>query len=104
NQMVGAVDIPKSTRLKLGWQTRRTQSSIPMLVELIKRLVNAPIPADSGSALLRRPALAHCKTRCHLSNRLGPRLPAVLRELLLMRYHRFSSGTKSAVKDLLFAH
>ena len=103
-QMVGAVDISKASRLKSGWEGRRTQSSIPMLVELIKRLSTVPTPVDPQRASLRRQALSHCKARCRMPTGLAVRLPKVLRELLSMRYHRFSSGTKSAVKDLFFAH
>ncbi len=104
SQMVGAVDRPASERLKLGWRNRNKESSVPMLIELIKRLSTAPIPSDPESASLRRQALAHCKARCSMPSGRVVRLPKILRELLSLRYHRFSSGTKSAVKDLLFAN
>ena len=43
----------------------------------------------------------HFETRKGLSRHLSARLPAVLRELLTMRYFRFSSGVWSAAKDIV---
>ena len=45
--------------------------------------------------------LGHLKTRSNLPGRAGRRLTAVLRELLTLRYHKYSNGIPSAAKDLL---
>jgi glycosyltransferase involved in cell wall biosynthesis len=45
--------------------------------------------------------LTHLRARAALPPRGLRRLPPVLRELLTLRYHRYSAGTRSAVKDLL---
>lgn len=45
--------------------------------------------------------IAHLESRAELpSNRLA-RVGSVLKELLALRYHRYSNGTYSAIKDLL---
>jgi glycosyltransferase involved in cell wall biosynthesis len=45
--------------------------------------------------------LEHLRARSSMPSRKASRLPVVLRELLARRYHRFSKGMSSAVKDLL---
>jgi glycosyltransferase involved in cell wall biosynthesis len=45
--------------------------------------------------------LRHLRARERLPGSLPRRLPVVLRELLTLRYHRYSNGALSAVKDLL---
>lgn len=51
---------------------------------------------------LRIEILRHWHSRCNLSRWRLARVPAVLKELMSLRYHRFSSGFTTAAKDLLF--
>ena len=46
--------------------------------------------------------IKHLEARAHLTQSLVPRMPLVLRELLTLRYWRFSNGISSAVKDLFY--
>jgi hypothetical protein len=46
--------------------------------------------------------LLHLQARAGLPNHRIMRIPFVLRELLNLRYHRFSRGMHSFAKDLLF--
>jgi glycosyltransferase involved in cell wall biosynthesis len=50
---------------------------------------------------LLREKVAHCRTRSAIRLRERPRLPASVRELLSLRYARFSLGWKSFAQDLL---
>jgi len=50
---------------------------------------------------IRTAALRHWRARCYLPKKRIIRLPVVLIELLSLRYHRFSSGFLTALKDLL---
>jgi len=45
--------------------------------------------------------IAHLEMRADLPNHGGQRAKAVLRELFALRYHRYSSGVSSALKDLM---
>ena len=46
--------------------------------------------------------IAHLEARANMPRRRLRRLPAVLKELLALRYHQHSNGLASAAKDLLF--
>jgi hypothetical protein len=66
----------------------------------------ARLAAWDGPAARRAEArlgarLRHLRARAALPASPLRRLPAVLRELLTLRYHRYSSGVRSAVKDLV---
>ncbi|MCG8402010.1 MAG: glycosyltransferase family 2 protein [Firmicutes bacterium] len=47
--------------------------------------------------------IAHLKARCNMPEQKLARLPAVLKELITFRYHRYASGWKSAAKDLFLS-
>ena len=55
--------------------------------------------ADASAKLEQR--LKHLRARANLPKGTLRRAPLVLRELLSRRYHRYSNGVYSAVKDLL---
>lgn len=44
----------------------------------------------------------HLRARTEIRNNLLLRVPVIIKELTLLRYHRYSSGIFSALKDLLF--
>jgi glycosyltransferase involved in cell wall biosynthesis len=60
---------------------------------------DGPRAADSRRRIDAR--LRHLRARAALPAGKLRRLPAVLRELLTLRYHHYSNGARSAVKDLL---
>jgi hypothetical protein len=67
-----------------------------------RRLLDARDQFDSGQALARLEArIAHLETRSSLPGGRLRRTPRVLRELVTMRYHLYSKGFQSAIKDLL---
>jgi hypothetical protein len=45
--------------------------------------------------------LLHFKTRQEIGGHGVARLPLVLRELGALRYHKYSNGFRSALKDLI---
>jgi hypothetical protein len=45
--------------------------------------------------------ITHLRTRAEMPDGGARRLPRVLREVLTLRYHRYSNGVRSAAKDLL---
>jgi glycosyltransferase involved in cell wall biosynthesis len=80
----------------------RRRGSRPPLGLLIDRLQSPAASKHCISPLFREAALRHLRARWLLPpNRLA-RWPVVLRELLTLRYHRFSAGLGAAAKDLVF--
>ena len=81
---------------------RKERSWTPLFAAVSERLESIdshaqPITPDMRSAVLR-----HWRARaCLPANRVS-RIPIIARELLTMRYHRFSRGALTALKDLLF--
>ena len=73
-----------------------------LIEPLIERLESPVAGSFCLNPRLRDGVLRHLRARCHMpSNRLA-RIPAVIRELATLRYHRFSSGFLTAAQDLLF--
>ena len=65
--------------------------------------LSAKDPAVSARAVSELDSkIAHLRARAEMPGRGGARrLPRVLREVLTLRYHRYSNGVRSAAKDLL---
>ena len=79
-----------------------SQRRLFILKPLIERL-EAPVAATfCVSPKLKDAVLCHWRARCYPSSHRIARLPIVLRELVTLRYHRFSTGLRTAMKDLLF--
>jgi hypothetical protein len=109
-QQIGAPALAEAAREPLGMDAietafRRRNSSADLhkiLATLEKRL-----SAHAGSYDTRK-ALAfvgdyafHLNVRANLPQRRLSRVPAILRELLTLRYHEYANGFKSAAKDLV---
>jgi hypothetical protein len=45
--------------------------------------------------------IAHMQARAALQNKQSARVVTVLKELMSLRYHRYSKGVRSAMKDLM---
>ena len=45
--------------------------------------------------------IAHMQARTALQNKQTARIVTVFNELMSLRYHRYSNGVRSAVKDLM---
>lgn len=74
----------------------------PYLLEpLIERVGSNLAARYSLWPAVRASALLHWRARKSLPTSLTRRLPVVARELLTLRYHRFSRGLPTAAKDLL---
>jgi glycosyltransferase involved in cell wall biosynthesis len=80
------------------------QSPRAMLVPLIERLEQAIALAHSHDSCQRAAAVSHWRARSTMPPRRTVRIPIVARELLTLRYHRFSNGLLTAAKDLFRAH
>jgi glycosyltransferase involved in cell wall biosynthesis len=79
----------------------RQRPTVPFAA-LIERL-QSPVAADfCVNPRLRDAVLRHWRARCYMPDRRFARVPVVLRELATLRYHRFSSGALTAIKDLVF--
>jgi hypothetical protein len=66
-----------------------------------QRLMDKRDDFDSAKALGQLDAkITHLKARAQMPQAGGKRVARVFRELVTGRYHRFSSGLVSAVKDL----
>ena len=72
------------------------------LLKTIERRLAAHAEKYSSEAARAelRMRIDHLETRAEMSRTFAHRIPAVLRELLTFRYHRYSNGWASAAKDL----
>jgi hypothetical protein len=74
----------------------------PFMEATLLRL-EAPVNIDHAvNPAMRSAVICHWRTRCNLPRSLFRRTAVILRELATLRYHRFSSGILTAVKDLVF--
>jgi glycosyltransferase involved in cell wall biosynthesis len=81
-----------------GRAERATSPTLMAVRERLERL-NVENPVNLN---IRKEVLHHWSARRNLPDSRLARLPVVMRELLAMRYHHYSSGLVTAVKDLLF--
>lgn len=67
-----------------------------------ERLLQAhDVPDLDGKVRLLEGKIAHLNSRANMSSRRLFRAPQVLRELITLRYHRYSRGRRDLIKDLL---
>lgn len=67
----------------------------------VQRNLGSTVKPELLAALNIR--IGHLEMRSALPQNRWRRIPLVIKDLVLGRYHRFSNGAQSAVKDLLFA-
>jgi glycosyltransferase involved in cell wall biosynthesis len=102
-QQVGVAEKPREKH-GMAAAARRVNSYAELIrtAERARERLAAWGDPAAGPALRHLDArLTHLRARAGLPARGLRRLPPVLRELLTLRYHRYSAGTRSAVKDLL---
>jgi glycosyltransferase involved in cell wall biosynthesis len=87
---------------KIRPSLRSDSRNLYLLRPVIDRIQSDVADSFCVSPALRARVLRHWSRRCSLPRRRFARVPAVLGELLSLRYHRFSSGFVTAAKDLLF--
>jgi hypothetical protein len=67
-----------------------------------ERLLQLPnVPDLEAKVRLLEKKTAHLHSRANMSSRRLFRVPQVLRELITLRYHRYSRGLRDLLKDLL---
>lgn len=81
---------------------RKKRARSPLFAAVAERLESLTTVDQSVNPTIRHAMLRHWRARSGLPARRLARLPVVMRELLTLRYHRFSSGLLTAAKDLLF--
>ena len=108
-QQIGSSPPQEETTSGVAALRQATQRDNDFLVEIDKlemireRLLSRSNVYQTGPALAQlEPRIIHFKERAQLPERKLSRLPCVLRELLARRYHLYSRGLASAVKDLFF--
>ncbi|MGA7871732.1 MAG: glycosyltransferase [Candidatus Binatus sp.] len=89
-------------RLAALWKARhkRALPIVPVLIEHLEKAETRRLPPSE----LRAALLQHWRTRYLLPKNRIARIPHIANELFARRYHRFSSGIRTAVKDLIFVH
>jgi len=89
-------------RLAAMWKGRhkRVLPLVPVLIENLEKAESRGLPPSE----LRAAVLQHWRTRYLLPKNRIARIPHIANELCSRRYHRFSSGIRTAVKDLIFVH
>jgi len=106
NQQLGAV---KKGFYKQAIMSRQTDAKtyishydryMSALERLLKNYNLYPCNREALSHLEEK--LKHLKVRSNMPARKLLRLPAILKELVTLRYFRYSNGWKSAARDLLF--
>lgn len=108
-QQVGAPELrDKLTDVALKTAARRSWSSsgLPeILSALEQRLENQGGGYNCARGLIRTKRYRqHLVTRASLRSNAIKRLPVIVRELTSLRYHQYSNGFLSAVKDLFSLH
>ena len=99
----GAMNVPSRNQTS-AHATDRGQPDhrkIYLLEPVAERLQSAIAESFCINRTLRAQVLRHLHSRCSLPRNRLVRFPIVLRELATLRYHRFSSGVVTAIKDLL---
>jgi len=105
-QQIGAKQKEKErTQDSVRTGIRRANSYDEMIATATRALArlaehNADFETAHASAQMED-RLKHLRTRAGLSNLMVRRIRSVAGELLSQRYHRYSNGFRSAVKDLL---
>jgi glycosyltransferase involved in cell wall biosynthesis len=87
-------------RLRHSWTARKARP-LPILMPVIERFGQHPALRDRRRSHLKG-MLQHANTRYNLPRQRLPRIPLIANELLSFRYHRFSNGFMTAVRDAIF--
>jgi glycosyltransferase involved in cell wall biosynthesis len=96
-----ANDAPFHTRALRHWAARH---ECPRLLQQLIERVESDFAAQCClNPALRSSALRHWRARVDMPPSFARRLPVVARELIALRYHRFSGSARPAVKDLFFS-
>ncbi len=86
------------------WRARLRGDYLSATIEATIERMESPVAAAfCTNQRLRNALIQHWRARTTLPAQGLARLSVVFRELLSLRYHRFSSGLLTAAKDLLFA-
>lgn len=105
NQQIGAIKKGFLEQLAVSYQTG-SEAYIRQLdryMDFRERLsANINVPHNTEVISLLEAKMAHLTVRYNMPEQKLKRLFVVINELLSVRYHRYSYGWKSAVKDLLF--
>jgi glycosyltransferase involved in cell wall biosynthesis len=98
--MSGSIRPSLANRLRQRWQSRgqRALAAMPFVLERIESVQSSEVLNPA----VRHYVIRHWQARCNLPASRIARLPVVIRELVSLRYHRFSRGFLTASKDLLF--
>ncbi len=86
--------------IKSGRRINKYEGVLNQLNLAAKRLSESPYSTDELVPKIE-PVRKHIYTRAFLPNNFSMRLLKVSRELFSSRYHLYSNGFRSAVKDLL---
>jgi glycosyltransferase involved in cell wall biosynthesis len=101
----GRPDAPKHGLVGVAEAARRANAydELIRVAERARARLSAWDGAGGDGGALRRldARLTHLRARAELPAGRLRRAPAVLRELVTLRYHHYSNGARSAVKDLL---
>lgn len=105
NQQIGAIKKGFMEQLAVSYQTdaKAYISQLERYMDFRERLsanINVPHSTEVISRLEAK--MAHLTVRVNMPELKLKRLSVVINELLTFRYHRYSYGWKSAVKDLFF--
>jgi len=101
-QMTGSVSEARVGVVSRLIAERGASPSSPFMEATLQRL-EAPVNIDHAvNPAMRSSVIRHWRARCNLPRSHFRRSVVILRELATLRYHRFSSGILTAVKDLVF--
>lgn len=90
--------------LSTRFNTKYSFEDILERLEIIRQRI---IPISDGNALSKKVLddvgkhITHLRSRTEIKNRLKESLPIIIKELVTLRYHRYSNGIRSAIKDLI---
>ena len=102
DQMTVVEDLCITGRLSRFLAQRKETPWSPFLAAVAERLEEIPDSIRPINLDIRNAVLLHWQARTHLPAAKIKRLLPVTHELLTGRYHRYSSGLRTAIKDLVF--
>lgn len=96
--------IAESIALRRTYRSEHYRALVRQFGQVHERVMEhaAEFPVERRALSALRAKIDHSRTRAELPPSRLARMPLVARELATLRYHRYSTGFRSALKDLIF--
>jgi hypothetical protein len=103
NNQIGGLRTTLSDEIKNAKRTKRTAylDGAELFSAVKERLrISVKEEMHSDMEVLLEDKIRHLQRRGHMPSSLAKRFPLVMNELIAFRYHRYSGGLKSFLRDM----